>query len=202
MRIGIYGGTFDPVHFGHLLLAESARQQVKLDKVIFVPAGHPPHKHGWKLAEAEHRARMIELAINGNPFFCMDRFELNSAKISYTIHTVEYFESLYPGAELFLLLGEDMLRDFPHWYHPERICEKATPLVIGRAGCEVEDLEFLQHLASAERMKEIEKCRVHMIPVAYASSVIREMIAAGESVLYQTPFSVLQYIKEHQLYCD
>lgn len=201
-RIGIYGGTFDPVHFGHLLLAESARQRMKLDEVIFVPAGHPPHKDEWKLADARHRVKMLELAIRGNPFFRVDCYEVNSTEVSYTLHTVMHFEKQYPGAKLFLLLGEDMLRDFPKWYRPDTICRKATPLVIGRAGSEVKDLAFLRGIASARRMAEIEKSRVPMIPVGFSSSELREMVAAGESIRYQTPPAVMEYIQKKGLYSD
>ncbi len=200
MKIGIYGGTFDPVHYGHLLLAESARQQVGLDEVVFVPAGRPPHKYFWNLADASHRVRMLELATAENPFFRVDRFEIDSVETSYTIHTVEYFQQRYPGAELFLLLGEDVLRDFIHWRQPQRICEKVTPVVIGRCGVEVEDLAFLEPVLSAGSVAAIEKCRVRMIPVGYSSSEIREMIAAGKSVMYQTPLSVVKYMREHGLY--
>ena len=109
-RIGIYGGTFDPIHFGHLLLAESARQQMHLDEVRFVPAGIPPHKRDWILAPDEDRVVMLELAIAGNPYFKLERYEIDKPTISYTVHTVEYLQEQNPDADLFLLLGEDMLR--------------------------------------------------------------------------------------------
>lgn len=199
-RIGIYGGTFDPIHYGHLLLAESARQQMNLDLVLFVPAGIPPHKRDWVLAPEEDRVAMLELAIAGNPAFQVERFEVDSSEVSYTVHTVEYVQNQYPDAQLFLLLGEDMLRAFPNWYQPRRICELAPPLVIGRAGREIEDLEFLSTVASPKRMKEIKKSRIHMIQVAYSSSEIRDCIAAGKSIRYQTPPEVIAYIETKKLY--
>lgn len=199
-RIGIYGGTFDPIHYGHLLLAESARQQMNLDWVFFVPAGIPPHKRDWVLASGEDRVAMLELAIGGNRAFQVERFEVDSPKVSYTVHTVEYLQNRYPGAELFLLLGEDMLRLFPKWYQPQRICELAPPLVIGRAGREIEDLDFLSTVASPQRMEEIKKSRIHMIQVAYSSSEIRDCIAAGKSIRYQTPPEVIAYIEAKKLY--
>lgn len=202
MRIGIYGGTFDPIHYGHLLLAESARQQMRLDKVLFVPAGIPPHKRDWTLAPEADRIAMLEMAIRGNETFEIERFEIDSPEISYTVHTVEYLHGKYPGAEFFLLLGEDMLRSFTHWRQPERICELAPPLVIGRAGREIEDLNFLAKVASPERMEQIRRSRIHMIQVAYSSSELRDCVRDGLSIRYQTPREVIDYIREHGLYAD
>ena len=199
-RIGIYGGTFDPIHFGHLLLAESARQQMHLDEVRFVPAGIPPHKRDWVLAPDEDRVAMLELAIAGNPYFKLERYEIDKPTISYTVHTVEYLQEQNPDADLFLLLGEDMLRLFPTWYQPERICEIAPPLVIGRAGRQIRDLSFLEPIASPRRMRQIRKSRIHMIQVAYSSSELRDCVAAGKSIRYQTPPEVIAYIEEHGLY--
>ncbi|MDO4569631.1 MAG: nicotinate (nicotinamide) nucleotide adenylyltransferase [Planctomycetia bacterium] len=200
MRIGMYGGTFDPIHYGHLLLAESARQQMNLDKVIFVPAGIPPHKRDWTLAPEKDRIAMLELAIRGNAAFEIDRYEIDSPNVSYTVHTLEYLHERYPGAEFFLLLGEDMLRSFPHWREPQRICELAPPLVIGRAGREIEDLDFLSGVASPEKMEQIKRSRIHMIQVAYSSSEIRDCIAQGKSIRYQTPPEVIEYIQKNALY--
>ncbi|MDO4575987.1 MAG: nicotinate-nucleotide adenylyltransferase [Planctomycetia bacterium] len=199
-RIGIYGGTFDPIHYGHLLLAESARQQMDLDEVIFVPAGIPPHKRDWVLAPDKDRVHMLELAIRGNPHFRVERFEIDSPKVSYTVHTVEYLKEQNPDAQFFLLLGEDMLRNFPNWFQPERICELAPPLVIGRAGREIQDLDFLWTVASPERIEEIRRSRVHMIQVAFSSSEIRQCIAEGRSIRYQTPRDVIDYIYRKKLY--
>ena len=199
-RIGIYGGTFDPIHYGHLLLAESARQQMRLDEVLFVPAGIPPHKRDWVLAPDEHRLAMLELAIAGNPTFRIERFEIDKPTVSYTVHTVEYIQRQNPNAELFLLLGEDMLRLFPNWYQPERICELAPPLVIGRAGRQIRDLSFLESIAYPRRMRQIRRSRIHMIQVAYSSSELRDCVAAGKSIRYQTPPEVIAYIQKYGLY--
>lgn len=200
MKIGIYGGTFDPIHYGHLLLAETARQQIGLDEVHFVPAGRPPHKYFWNLADASHRVRMLELATIANPYFHVDRFEIDSTETSYTIHTVEHFRERFPAAELFLLLGEDVLQDFIHWFKPREICRKVMPVVIGRMGVEQEDLEVLEAVMPASKVAKAKKHRVPMLPVGYSSSAIRELIAAGKSVRYQTPVCVIEYIEKHGLY--
>ncbi len=200
MRIGIYGGTFDPIHFGHLILAESARETLRLDRVLFVPARIPPHKQSKTLASDTDRAAMLRLAIRGNRAFQMEPFELEQPDVSYTIFTVEFLRKKYSDADFFLLMGEDMLRTFPDWYAPERICELVTLALIGRAGHEIREFSFLQKVASPEKIAEIQASRVPMPSVDFSSTAIREAAAAGRSIRYLTPSSVVTYIKKHHLY--
>lgn len=199
-RIGIYGGTFDPIHFGHLLLAETSRETLGLDRIFFVPAKRPPHKPGKRLSPDEDRLAMLRLALRGNRAFGVDTFELEQDQISFTVHTVEYFHDKYPDAELFLLMGEDMLRIFPNWYEPQRICELATPAVIGRAGNEVQDLSFLSGTASRKCLAKIRKSRVPMPAVSFSGTAIRDAVRHGKSIRYQTPATVVQYIQKKGLY--
>ena len=199
-RIGIYGGTFDPIHFGHLLLAETSRETLNLDRVFFVPAKRPPHKPGKRISPDEDRLAMLRLALKGNRSFAVDTFELEQDQTSFTIHTVEYFHEKYPVAELFLLMGEDMLRIFPDWYQPQRICELATPAVIGRGGNEIPDLGFLSGTASRECLAKIKKSRGPMPAVSFSSTAIREFVQLGKSIRYQTPASVARYIQSKGLY--
>lgn len=200
MRIGIYGGTFDPIHFGHLLLAESAREALRLDRVLFVPARVPPHKQWKVLASEADRVAMLRLAIRGNRGFHIETFELEQPEVSYTVHTAEYLHGKYPKAKIYLLMGEDMLRTFPDWYEPERICELVTPAVIGRAGHEIRGLGFLRKVTSREKLEEIRASRVPMPAVDFSSTAIREAVSAGKSIRYQTPSRVVTYINSHQLY--
>jgi len=200
MRLGIYGGTFDPIHFGHLLLAETARETLHLDQVLFVPAKIPPHKQGKRLTPEEHRVAMLRLALRGNPFFRLELFELRQNAVSFTVHTLEYLRKKCPNDELFLLMGEDMLRIFPSWYEPKRICELATLALIGRAGQEIADLSFLKGLASRERLRQIRASRVPMPAVAFSSTEIRERVSKGKSVKYWVPESVRKYIEKNELY--
>jgi len=200
MKIGIYGGTFDPIHYGHLLLAETAKETLKLDRVLFIPARIPPHKQGKYLTPESDRVAMLRLALRGNPAFALETFELKQMQVSYTVHTVEYLHGKYPNAELFLLMGEDMLRTFPDWYEPAKICKLATPAVIGRNGCEVEDLDFLSGVASSACLRKIRRSRVPMPAVAFSGSEIRARAAKGKSIRYQTPDSVVRYIETHALY--
>ncbi|MBQ9454057.1 MAG: nicotinate-nucleotide adenylyltransferase [Thermoguttaceae bacterium] len=200
MRLGIYGGTFDPIHFGHLLLAETARETLGLDRVLFVPAKIPPHKQGKYLTSEEHRVAMIRLALRGNPAFKLELFELRQNAVSYTVYTLEYLRRKYPNDELFLLMGEDMLRIFPDWYEPKRICELATLALIGRSGQEIGNLSFLKGLATRERLRQIRASRVPMPAVAFSSTEIRERVKAGKSVKFWLPDSVRKYIEKNNLY--
>ena len=128
MRLGMFGGTFDPVHYGHLLLAECCREQCRLDAVWFLPAAVPPHKQDRELTPAGRRIEMLELAIAGNPAFSVCRYETDRGGVNYTVDTLTHFRDEDPGRELFFLLGADMLLDLPHWRNA------AQGLRVGRAG--------------------------------------------------------------------
>lgn len=131
-RIGIFGGTFDPVHRAHLAVAESARQHAGLDLVIFVVAGTPPHKRDEVHETAEHRLRLVETAIAGRDGLAASRVEIDRDGPSYTVDTLYELEAQYPGAELFLIIGEDSLVDLPKWRMPDRILDRAHLLVVPR----------------------------------------------------------------------
>src|SRR5262245_11370951 len=118
MRLGVFGGTFDPVHLGHLILAERCRDEAALDTVLFMPAARPPHKLDRPLTPFHHRAEMIELAIAGNPAFRVDRMEEQRAGPSYTVDSLEAIAQREPGAEMFLIVGSDTLLDLPQWHQP------------------------------------------------------------------------------------
>ncbi len=132
MRLGIFGGTFDPVHYGHLLLAESCREQLGLDQVWFLPAAVPPHKQERTLAPASARAEMLELAIGGHPAFAVCRHEIDRGGVNYTADTLSLIKAEDPTRELFFLMGADSLRDLPGWKNPARICELALPVMVCR----------------------------------------------------------------------
>ena len=132
MRLGLFGGSFDPVHYGHLLLAECCREQCRLDQVRFLPAGVPPHKLQRDLTPAEPRVEMLELAIAGHEPFSVDRYEIERGGVSYTVDTLRHYHSQYPGSEFFLLLGADMLLDLPFWHEASEVCRLATAVVAAR----------------------------------------------------------------------
>ena len=131
-RIGLFGGTFDPPHLGHLVLAEWARMRLRLDRVVFMPAGTPPHKRGRRLTDAAHRLAMTRLAVRGNPAFVVSAFEARRAGPSFTVDTLRHLRGRQPGARFYLLMGADSLADFPTWHQPGEIARLATLVVAAR----------------------------------------------------------------------
>lgn len=199
MRLGIYGGSFDPVHYGHLLLAETVREQSRLDEIWFMPAAQSPHKQGQPPTPPEARVEMLELAIAGHESFQASRLEIERGGLSYTVETLRRVAEAEPTAEQFLLMGADSLVDFPHWKSPAEICELATLLVVGRPGSGI-DFSPLAAFLSPDRCAELESQKVQMPQLDISSSVLRDRVAAGKSIRYQTPRSVEKYIESQQLY--
>jgi nicotinate-nucleotide adenylyltransferase len=207
MRLGILGGTFDPVHYGHLLLAESCREACRLDQVWFLPAAVPPHKQGQELAPGHQRIEMLELAIAGNPAFRVEHYEVRRGDVNYTVDTLEHIHQLDPTNELFFLLGADSLADLPNWKEPGRLCQLATPVVVGRSIVGLEgkdrpplDLSGLGHLLTSKRLAAIRQHQVQMPRIDLSSSEIRRRVSEGLSIRYRTPRAVEKYIETQGLY--
>jgi nicotinate-nucleotide adenylyltransferase len=200
MRLGIFGGSFDPVHFGHLLVAENCREQQKLDEVWFIPAATSPHKRQRAPAEARHRIEMLHLAVGGHEPFRVSTIEIDRGGISYTVETLERLHADDSGRELFLLLGADALADLPTWKDPKRICELALPLVVTRAYAPEPDFAVLVEFMSRERIAAAQAAQVKMPPIGIASSDIRRRVASGKSIRFRTPRAVEKYIETHGLY--
>jgi nicotinate-nucleotide adenylyltransferase len=199
MRLGIFGGTFDPVHYGHLLLAECAREQCRLDQVWFMPATVPPHKQGQPITSAEMRVEMLELAVSGNPAFLVSRHEIDRGGVNYTVDTLEELTIEDPVRELFFLMGADSLSELPTWRNAPRICQLAVPIVVRRARQQV-DLGPLEALVSPERLALIRRHQVDMPLMDLSSSDLRSRAGRGESVRYRLPRGVEKYIEAHGLY--
>ncbi len=205
MRLGIFGGSFDPVHYGHLLLAECCREQCGLDEVWFVPAAVPPHKQQASLTAADHRVEMLRLATGGDTAFAVSTLELDRGGLSFTVDTLAKIHEDQPGDDLFLLLGADSLADLPNWREPARICELALPVgvrrpaIVGSSAPEP-DFQVLAPLVSAERLNLIRRQHVEMPVIGLSASEIRRSVAAGRSIRYRTPRTVERYIKTHGLY--
>ena len=185
MRLGILGGTFDPIHLGHLVLGEAAREQLGLDRVLFVPAGTQWRKAGREIAPAEHRVAMVELAVGDNPAFEVSTVEVERAGPSYTADTLEELAET-PDVELFLVLGKDAYEDLPNWVRPERIRELATLAVAARNGENV--------------TVEPPTVRLEMPEIGISATDIRERVAAGRTIRYLVPAPVDAYIRNHGLY--
>lgn len=202
MRLGIFGGTFDPVHYGHLLLAEMCREQGRLDEVWFVPTAVSPLKQTRPPSEAKHRVEMLQLAIGGQSAFRLGLLELERGGVSYTVDTLAWFSEQYPQADLFFLMGADSLHDFPLWREPARICEVAMPLVVRRHGSPEPNFQSLAPLLTAERLAQVQANVVNMPVIELSSTEIRQRVSTGKSIRFQTPRAVEEYIVTQELYGD
>ncbi|NCX98991.1 MAG: nicotinate (nicotinamide) nucleotide adenylyltransferase [Planctomycetia bacterium] len=204
MRIGVYGGSFDPVHFGHLIAAECAREQARLDRVVFVPAAAPPHKPGRILADGRHRLEMLSLAIGGHDAFSVSPVELDRGGTSYTIDTLETLATVHPGDALVLLLGPDALAGLPTWREPRRIAALAEIVPVERDA--LDDLAAatvaggLADLLGAEAVAALLARRVRMPAIGLRATDVRAAVAASKSIRYRTPRAVERYIATHDLY--
>ena len=193
--LGIMGGTFDPIHVGHLAVAEEAREALELDSVLFVPAGQPPHKPAGSVSAVEHRLAMVELAIADNPAFELSRLEVDRAGPSYTVDTVE---ALARDAEdLVLILSAETFGELPSWHEPERLFDAARMAVVPREGYPAPDPAWLTEAFPGRetRVAYLEGPRLGL-----SSTAIRERVATGRSIRYLVPAAVEAYITEHDLY--
>ncbi|MGN6135274.1 MAG: nicotinate-nucleotide adenylyltransferase [Aureliella sp.] len=199
-RIGVIGGSFDPIHLGHLLAAEQCREQLQLDEVRFVLAATSPFKLTQGSTAKEHRWQMLQLAVNGNPYFRADDRELRRGGTSYTVDTLREILSQSPQAEIVFLMGADSLVDFDKWREPAEICRLAFVAVVARGGFPPPDLtRLLPFLPPAER-DALERHLVRMPQCEISSSDIRRSVAEGRSIRYQVPPAVVAYIDQHQLF--
>jgi nicotinate-nucleotide adenylyltransferase len=199
MKLGILGGSFNPPHHGHLRAAEAARAAHRLDRVLLVPAGAPPHK-GAGLAAAEDRLAMVRLAVEGREGLEASDLELTRPGTTYTVETLAALRRLHPGAELYFILGEDSLADLPGWREPGRILELARVVVVNRPGSAArlsrEDLPGVP----AATLERLEADRVTMPPSPLESRAIRARVRDGLSVAGQVPPRVAEYIARRGLY--
>jgi nicotinate-nucleotide adenylyltransferase len=200
MRIGIFGGTFDPVHYGHLLLAECCREQARLDRVWFLPSAVPPHKMTAEISAAVHRVEMLLLAISGHESFHVCLHEIEQGGVNYTADTLAALQEANSSDELFFLMGGDSLADLPTWREPARICELATPVVVQRPGMAALDFAPLKPVLPEQAIASIERQIVQMPRIDLSAREIRTRVAAGQSIRYRTPRSVEKYIEVHGLY--
>lgn len=196
--VGILGGTFDPIHHGHLGIAEEAREALGLERVLLVPASSPPHKPGRPVTDAAHRLAMVELAIAGNPAFAVSRIEVERGGASYSVDTLEALRS--EGVEQpWFILSAEALAGFPAWREPDRILSLCRLAVVPRGGYDPLDRAWV-----AERFPGRED-RVTFLPgplLPISGSVVRRRAAVGRSVRYLVPDAVARYIADHHLYSD
>lgn len=215
-KIGVFGGTFNPIHLCHLRIAARVRELVGLERVIFVPAAEPPHKTA-ALAPAAHRMEMTRLAVAGWPGLEVDDLELSRPGPSYSADTMEEFRRRYPDADLYFLLGIDMFRDLATWHEPHRLLAACRLIVIARVGARFGELTGLPWLADTPRQvleefdvrpgeavldlgPRIPVCLVKPSPCALSSTQVRQDLAAGRLATNVLPASVYSYILKHNLY--
>lgn len=195
-RIGLFGGTFDPPHLGHLALAEWARQDLALDRVIFMPAGQPPHKRGRRLSPAAHRLAMTRLAVRGHRGFAVSDLEARRDGPSFTVDTLRHLRAAHPGARLFLLMGADSLDDFATWREPAAIARLATLVVATRPGAG----KRAGRGPASTGPRPPRVVRLDNPGLDISATVLRGRARRGLSLRYLVPDRVAAYIGRHQLY--
>jgi nicotinate-nucleotide adenylyltransferase len=197
VRVGILGGTFNPPHLGHLVCAQEAYLQLGLDRVLFIPAGIPPHKANEEEPGVAHRLEMCRLAIRGDESrFELSELEVRRAGPSYTVDTLEELRTTTPDSELFLILGGDIAAGLPRWHRVERVLELATAVVAERRGTPRSSIEdALVTVRAGERAQFFP-----MPPIGLSSTMIRERARSGQPIKYLVPDSVDTYIQQHSLY--
>lgn len=197
MRIGVFGGTFDPPHLGHMVLAMEAHYQLQLDKLLWMPTQSPPHKQDQLITPVEVRLQLVQAAIDDNPDFEISRIEIDRPAPQYAADTVELLAGQYAGAEFCYLIGGDSLNDFPDWYHPATIVRICRCLGVMRRPGQTHDLQKLERRIPGI----IEKLRFVETPMLeISSSAIRDHIHAGIPYRYYLPEAVYTLIEQNGYY--
>jgi nicotinate-nucleotide adenylyltransferase len=205
-RVAIYGGSFDPVHLGHLWVAQHAVERLELDRVLFVPAATSPLKLHGPVASDLDRERMLRLALADTtddrhlPTMFVDDRELRRGGISYSLDTVRELREELPAAELFLLVGSDAFASIRQWHRPTELLGLITPCVFRRGGDGEIDWEVLNGLVSPARMGEIRQAELRLPMIEISSGDIRSRVAQGREIRFLVPSAVREYIASHSLY--
>jgi len=216
MKIGIFGGTFNPVHYGHLRAAEEVRERLDLTKIVFIPSKDPPLKT-QELIDSEHRYKMTELAISGNNLFEISDIEYKRPGKSYTVHTIEELKNIYQDADLYFILGIDTFLEISNWWHPEKLVSLIDFIVISRPSFKFIDLLSSPYiLTSTNVLERLDKAEIELCPmnlkskrelvafriplIEISATEIRRLMLEGKSIKYLLPESVESYIIANRLY--
>jgi nicotinate-nucleotide adenylyltransferase len=195
-RVAVFGGTFDPIHLAHLIMAEQCREQARMDQVWFVPAARPPHKVEGELTPFAQRVEMLNLAIAGQPDFRVEELEKDRPGPGYTAVTLEELHRRHPEHEWLLVIGGDALRDLSGWYQPDRIVALAELLVMPRSGADMPPVEELR-----ARLGPAARVQIVNVPlIGISSTEVRQRLREGRSVRYLVPRAVEAYIRDKHLY--
>lgn len=208
MRLGIIGGTFNPIHYGHLRAAEEARCKVNLDKIIFMPSGNPPIKT-FDMVGAYHRYVMTMLATACNVNFVVSDLEMRQAEKSYTVNTIRRLREIYPDDELFFILGIDSFLDIPNWWQPDALIGMIDFILVTRPGIDIADITKSPYITEYRTESCSDFCLltsgrkvflVQITPIGISSTQIRSLLREGKSIKYLLPETVENYIYKHKLY--
>lgn len=199
-KVGIFGGSFDPIHNGHLAIAQAAYKDFSLDEVWFIPAGHSPNKNEADMTSARVRFEMTTLALEDYPFFHACDYEIKAEGTSYTYLTLSHFKKMYPDTEFYFIMGADSLDYFEEWKNPEIICQKAIVLVAVR-----DELGLKEIQTKIESLKQLFQAEIYPLScprVDAASSEIRSLLQKNLPVAEMLPEKVSEYINQNNLYCQ
>ena len=195
-RIGLFGGTFDPPHAGHIELAKKVLSDFDMDKIIFIPAGNPPHKQQQKKTDKLHRYRMVQIATHGYDKFFVSDFDIKNEKPNYSYITIEHFKCKYPDSEIFFIIGADSLRDLPLWKNYRELLTMCHFIVVARPGIEKED--YYKKFSGDEPEPSV--FFIEDFSYDLSSTQLREQIPQGTFCEKDLPDGVLEYIAKNNLY--
>ena len=199
-RVGLYGGSFNPVHHGHLIVARAVLEQLSLQRVLFLPSERPPHKLGRPILSGRHRAAMVQLAIDGEPLFEFNDFDLRDGP-SFTIDTVLHFRGVFgPAAELHWIIGADSLAELATWKRAGELVDACRIVVAARPGWQEIDWHVFDPVLRPQQVDRLRAGIIATPQIDISATDIRERIRAGRSIRYLVPDAVRQYIAEHDLY--
>ena len=196
-KIGIMGGTFNPIHYGHLILAENAATQYKLDKIWFMPTGNPPHKKASNVLDVKDRVEMVSLAIRENPKFELSLYEAKKTELCYTAQTLSELKEKFPEQDYFFIMGADSLFDFEMWKSPDIICKKASILAAVRD--DIDRQELNEQMKYLKQKYDANIFELNTPNFSVSSHNIRNRVEKGASIRYLLPDVVISYIREHNL---
>lgn len=197
----LFGGSFDPIHHGHLIVSRAAAEELGLDQVVLIPAANPPHKDAALLTPAEHRLAMCRLAVDDDPQFEVSAWEIARAGPNYSLHTVRHFQKTLPaGSRIHWLLGMDSLLELASWHRPAELASACTLVTAVRPGCEAPDLESLGEALSPKQIAVIEEHILETPLIDIRATAIRARVRGGQSIRHLVPERVRGYIAEHRLF--
>lgn len=197
MRVGIFGGTFDPIHLGHLVIAEQVAEELRLEQVVFVPGGIPPHKEASSVrASAADRLDMVTAVVSGNERFVVDTIEMDAGRKTYSVETVPLVKERWPGDEWYFVTGADEISNLLSWKEPDRLLEEVVMVAATRPGYDISNLDHLaKSLRNFDRILPVECSRIDV-----SATGIRRQLLQGKTIRYLVPEEVHEIIYERGLY--